>query len=230
MRISIAAALALAALAPQEEGFTKIFNGKDFTGWTHYLKDGTMKLEDVWSVDKDGVITCKGKPNGYIRTTADYKNFVLKLEWRWHEKPGNSGVFVRVVGEDKIWPKGIEAQLMSGHAGDFWLVDGTKLDTPAERKDPKVERHRLHTKANEKPVGEWNAYEITVDGDKVTLKVNGEVLNEGTGAEEVAGKIILQSEGAPIQSRLKAKFAGPGVRSGADARGGRTVALLSGAR
>ncbi len=33
------------------------------------------------------------------------------------------------------------------------------------------------------------------------LKVNGEVVNEGTGAEEVAGKIALQSEGAPIEFR-----------------------------
>ena len=33
------------------------------------------------------------------------------------------------------------------------------------------------------------------------LKVNGEVVNEGTGAEEVAGKIGLQSEGAPIEFR-----------------------------
>ncbi len=37
--------------------------------------------------------------------------------------------------------------------------------------------------------------------DKVVLKVNGEILNEGTGAEEVAGKICLQSEGGPIEFR-----------------------------
>ncbi|MGH9390769.1 MAG: 3-keto-disaccharide hydrolase, partial [Vicinamibacteria bacterium] len=55
--------------------------------------------------------------------------------------------------------------------------------------------------ANEKPVGEWIEYEITVDGGKVSLKVNGEVLNDGTGGEEVAGKICLQSEGAVIQFR-----------------------------
>ncbi len=215
MRIILACALALApaaaaAEAPQakEEGFTAIFNGKDFTGWTYFLRkdkdnpEGKLKLEDVWSV-KDGAIHCKGKPFGYIRTTADFKNFVLKLEWRFPGAAGNSGVLLRTVGEDKVWPKSIEAQLQSGNAGDFWLIDGAKLETPKERIDPAPgrERHRLKTKANEKPLGEWNEYEITVDGGRVALKVNGEVLNEGTGAEEVAGKICLQSEGAEIQIR-----------------------------
>ncbi|HXG62272.1 MAG TPA: DUF1080 domain-containing protein [Planctomycetota bacterium] len=201
-----AAALAAAGQAG-EEGFTPLFNGKDLSGWTYFLEkkgpnqDGTMKMEDVWSV-KDGVLHCKGRPNGYIRTEKDYKNFILKLEWRWPEGKGyNSGVLLRMVGPDKVWPRSIEAQLMSGHAGDFWLIDGARLETAPERVDAKTPRHRLKIKANEKPLGEWNEYEITVDKGKVVLKVNGEVLNEGTGAEEVAGKICLQSEGGPIEFR-----------------------------
>jgi hypothetical protein len=159
-----------------------------------------MRMEDVWKVD-GGRIRCSGVPNGYIRTTADYKDFVLTLEWRWAEQPGNSGVLLRVVGPDKIWPKTVEAQLMSGHAGDFWLMDGAILDTDPARTDPKAANHRLKMKAAEKPVGEWNVYEITMHGGWVLLKINGVVVNEGTGAEEVAGKIALQSEGAPIEFR-----------------------------
>ena len=38
-----------------------------------------------------------------------------------------------------------------------------------------------HTKkalpSNEKPLGEWNHYEITLDGGELTLEVNGEVQN-----------------------------------------------------
>jgi hypothetical protein len=204
----LAAVGALAVVVPGgEEGFEPLFNGKDLSGWTFFLekrgdnKDGTMKMEDVWSV-KDGILHCKGRPNGYIRTEKDYKNFVLKLEWRWPEGKGyNSGVLLRMVGPDKVWPKSIEAQLMSGSAGDFWLIDGAKLETAPERVDPKAPRHRLKVKANEKPLGEWNEYEIVVNKDKVVLKVNGEILNEGSGAEEVAGKICLQSEGGPIEFR-----------------------------
>ena len=67
--------------------------------------------------------------------------------------------------------------------------------------DKKTPRHRLHAKANEKKAGEWNSYDIVFDGSKVVLKVNGEVINEGTGAEVVAGKICLQSEGTPMHFR-----------------------------
>jgi hypothetical protein len=207
MRTLTVAALAVVLATPAAAADEiKLFNGKDLSGWTFFLDksgpnaDGSMKMEDVWTVE-GGKLRCSGVPNGYIRTTADYKNFVLSFEWRWTEKPGNSGVLLRVTGPDKIWPKTVEAQLMSGNAGDFWLMDGATLDTDPARNDPSAPNHRMKIKAAEKPAGEWNAYEITMDGSWVLLRVNGEVVNEGTGAEEVAGKIALQSEGAPVEFR-----------------------------
>lgn len=41
----------------------------------------------------------------------------------------------------------------------------------------------------------------TLHGGRVMLKINGTVVNEGTGAEEVPGRIALRSEGAPIEFR-----------------------------
>lgn len=182
-----------------------LFNGKDFYGWTYFLADPNVKMEDVWSIDGDrGILICKGRPAGYIRTVADFTNYILKLEWRWapEDKGGrNSGVLLRMVGPDKIWPKSIEAQLMSGSAGDFWLIDGVKLDTDPARINPNAPTNRIKAKMAEKPIGEWNEYEIIVDGDRVVLKINGQVVNEGTGAEVVPGKICLQSEGAEIHFR-----------------------------
>jgi len=186
-------------------GEIKLFNGKDLSGWTYFLADKNAKREDVWSVDaKEGVLICRGNPIGYIRTEKDYTNYILKLEWRFNpvtKKAGNSGVLLRLVGPDKIWPRSVEAQLQSGAAGDFWLIDEAPLHTPPERVDKGTPRHRLRTKTNEKPIGEWNEYEIRCDGDRITLRVNGEILNEGTGAEIVPGKIGLQSEGAEIHFR-----------------------------
>jgi len=203
--ITAAATLAVAAAAPAQDGL-KLFNGKDLSGWGFFLEksgpnaSGTMRIEDVWKVD-GGRIQCSGVPNGYLKTTADYKDFNLSLEWRWPDKPGNSGVLLRVVGPDKIWPKTVEAQLMSGNAGDIWLMDGATLDTDPAQVDAKAANHRMKMKAAEKPAGEWNLYEITMQGGWVLLKVNGVVVNEGTGADEVPGKIALQSEGAPIEFR-----------------------------
>jgi hypothetical protein len=183
----------------------RLFNGRDMAGWTHYLTDPALTMSDVWTVDpKERMIVCKGSPAGYIRTVKDYSDFILKLEWRFSpvtRRSGNSGVLLRIVGSDKVWPKSIEAQLQSGSAGDIWLIDGVSLDTPPDRVDRQTPRHRLHTMSNEKPIGEWNTYEILCHGGRVVLKVNGETLNEGAGADLLAGKIGLQSEGAEIHFR-----------------------------
>jgi hypothetical protein len=183
----------------------KLFNGTDWTGWTFFLEDPALKVGDVWRIEpKDGVIVCKGRPAGYLRTVKDYTNFILRLEWRFNpvtKEAGNSGVLLRAQSPDKIWPRSIEAQLQSGAAGDFWLIDGFPLETPPERVDQGAPQHRLRTRTNEKPLGEWNEYEIVCDGGKVIVRVNGETLNEGTNAAVLPGKIALQSEGTEIHFR-----------------------------
>jgi hypothetical protein len=178
-------------------GEVKLFNGKDLTGWKPILPEGA-KPQDVWSV-KDGVLICQGKPAGYIRTERDYKNYVLKLDWRFApQHAGNSGVLLRVQPPDKVWPRCIEAQLLSENAGDFWNIDEFPMKVDASRTEG---RNTKKTHMAERPVGEWNDYEIIVNGGRVTLKVNGDVLNEAWDALESAGKIALQSEGAEIHFR-----------------------------
>ncbi|MEW6250045.1 MAG: DUF1080 domain-containing protein, partial [Planctomycetota bacterium] len=99
-------------------GEVRLFNGRNLDGWKAFLPDGTAP-EKVWSVPpapgdsaaagRTGVLICRGEPAGYIRTERDFTNYVLKLEWRF-EKPGNSGVLLRVIGPDKVWPRCMEAQ------------------------------------------------------------------------------------------------------------------------
>lgn len=179
-----------------------LFNGKDLTGWKAFLADPNVKPEEVWSV-QDGILICKGTPLGYIYTEKEYRDFILKLEWRWapDKKPGNSGVLLRVHGEHKIWPRSVEAQLMYMNSGDFWLIDGYPMDTDPQYVDKNVPRHRWRHKTTEKPQPAWNEYEIIVKGDRVTLKVNGELVNEGWNAEVRSGHIALQSEGGEIHFR-----------------------------
>lgn len=185
--------------AGEKNGPIKLFDGKTLEGWTAHLRDGG-KMEDVWSV-QDGVLVCKGKPIGYIRTKKKYDNFVLTLQWRFDPEkgPGNSGVLLRQVGTDKVWPKSIEAQLHHRNAGDFWNIDKVKMTVDAARTKGR-RTVKLH-ESNERPLGEWNDYKIVVDGGDVKLYVNGLLQNEATGVEEVAGSICLQSEGAAIQFR-----------------------------
>src|SRR5262249_25825022 len=129
-----AVSLAAAGRAEDKKGDTiSLFNGKDLTGWKTFLdpRAKDVKPADVWSV-KDGAIHCRGRPFGYLLTEKEYGDYVLTVEWRWPARPGNSGVFVHVSGPDKIWPKGVEAQLQSGQAGDFWLVGDFKLTIDKE--------------------------------------------------------------------------------------------------
>jgi hypothetical protein len=196
--VTVCSLLAGLAAAGEKESI-KLFNGKDFEGLTFYLRDNA-KPEDTWSV-KDGVIQCTGKPAGYFRTKEKYTNYELTLEWRFDpaKGAGNSGVLLRLVGEDKIWPKSIEAQLHSGNAGDIWNIDNVKMKVAADRTEGR--RTRKMKPSNEKPLGEWNHYRIVVNKGDVRLYVNGELQNAAEDAEVVAGHIGFQSEGAYIEFR-----------------------------
>ena len=55
--------------------------------------------------------------------------------------------------------------------------------------------------SSEKPLGEWNRYELTLDRGELTLTVNGVLQNTASWCAEVPGKICLQSEGAEILFR-----------------------------
>ena len=187
-------------LDPDPAREVALFNGKDLTGWTHFLKD-EGKPEDVWSVTDEGVLVCQGRPIGYLRTKADHDNFVLRLQWRFSpvtKKAGNSGVLLRKIGEDKVWPRSIEAQLQSGAAGDFWNIGKFPMQAVAERTNG---RNTARTATNEKSLGEWNLYEITLWHGHCVLRVNGQVLNQAWDCLEIPGKICLQSEGAEIHFR-----------------------------
>lgn len=176
----------------------QLFNGKDLSGWTWVPAQGDSKIEDVWSV-VDGNLRCKGKPAGYIRTDDDYTSYVLTLQIRHLEK-GNGGVLLRVVGPDKVWPKSIEAQGQAGALGDIWNIDNFPMKVAEDRTRGRHTK-RARPEVEPRPVGEWNDYEIILDGSNLTLKVNGVVQNEATDVEVVPGKIALQSEGAPYEFR-----------------------------
>lgn len=179
----------------------QLFNGSDLSGWGFFLTDENAVMEDVWSV-QDGVLVCSGEPRGYLATENAYESFRLVVEWRWPEEPGNSGVLMRMTGEPEMLPNSVEAQLQSGNAGDMYGFQGFKIGGDEERLSEISIGWRLgKIQANENEPGEWNRYEITADGDRLTLVVNGEVVNEATGCDVRPGRIGLQSEGGVIHFR-----------------------------
>jgi len=179
---------------------TPLWNGKDFTGWKLFLGNPRADVNKVWSV-KNGVIYCRGIPSGYMRTETDYANYKLHVEWRWPRQPGNNGVLVHMSGKDVVWPKSIECQLMSGDAGDFWVIGGADFKEHTTGHEGGDRRVPKKGKSSEKPPGEWNEYDIICKGDTIRVFVNGVLQNEATETTETSGKICLQSEGKPIEFR-----------------------------
>jgi len=178
------------------------------SGWKSFHKTA-VQSGDVWRLDDDGVLICKGTPLGYIYTEKDYRDFVLELQWRWPpgKAPGKGGVLLRTTGPNKIWPKSLEAQINAGDAGDFWGLAGYQLRGPAERltslNHPQFGKltNLKKTQAVEKPPGQWNHYKIVARGETVTLSINGKQVNRAVGCEPVAGRIVLTAEGDEIHFR-----------------------------
>jgi hypothetical protein len=198
----------LAPPAKGAEDARKLFNGRNLDGWHAYLSDHRSGLADVWSV-RDGILICKGEPMGYLFTREAFTNFRINLEWRWApgEKPGNSGLLMRINGKPMPLPRSLEMQLKSGDAGDLYGFHGMKLDGAAARLRTSkgdaigdlIGVGKLQ--ANEKTPGEWNVAEVTLDGGKLEVRVNGLLVNEATDCELVAGPIALQSEGGEVHFR-----------------------------
>lgn len=115
-------------------GVMKLFNGKDLTGLTTWLKD--TKREDprkVFSV-KDGMIHISGDGNGYVATDREYRDYHLTVEFKWGQKTDggkyvrNSGILLNAVGPDGgaggTWMACVECQLAQGCVGDMITIRG----------------------------------------------------------------------------------------------------------
>lgn len=212
--VSVIAAIAAMVLPPATLVFAEksgspivpkkkivLFNGKDFTGWKLFVEEPSFDLSKNWKV-KNGIVMCNGRPSGYMRTVKPYAGYKFHVEWKWVQKPGNSGVLVHMSGPDKVWPKSIECQMLSGDAGDFYVIEGTEFKQHADGSKRVDDRRvkKLHD-SSEKPLGQWNTYEVICKDNWIVALINGQVQNVATGCNVTGGKICLQSEGAPVMFR-----------------------------
>ena len=145
------------ALKPGE--WTKLFNGKDLTGWDTYLGPrmdakgqklpGTViglnkdpdKVFTVAQVDGGPVIRISGVTGGGVSTVNSYENYHLRLQMKWG--PGNpwnraiadSGVLYHGGGEHGLdgdfWMRSIEYQVMPGTTSDLITILGCVADVPS---------------------------------------------------------------------------------------------------
>lgn len=183
-------------------GFTALFNGKDLKGWKGHTDmreratkspEALAKLQEErnriafqhWSV-QDGAIHLDSKGGVSLVTEKDYANFELMLDWRI-EKKGDSGLYLRGQPQVQIWDSENSggANGVDKNSGSGGLWNNPLPSVPADLDKDKVQEWQLNEgrkigkiplKKADKPVGEWNTFHITMIGEEVTVKLNGELV------------------------------------------------------
>lgn len=132
-----------------------------------------------WSIDKEGVVTLTPREGekGWSRWDAylwlgdkQYKDFEFDFDYLV-QKGSNSGFYFHVGDKNNPVVTGIEVQIYdSGSKGP----DAKLTDHDSGGIIPGVPPKKNAAK----PAGEWNHFTITCQGGKVTVKLNGEVVNE----------------------------------------------------
>ena len=144
----------------QGQAFASIYNGKDLTGW-----QGAVDNYEV----VDGTIRCKAGKGGLLLAEKEYANFIARVEFRL-PVGGNNGLAIRSPGEGDVAYSGMcELQILDpGYKGH------DKLD-PRQYHGSAYGMAAAHT-GFLREAGQWNFQEVTVDGSKINVELNGNVI------------------------------------------------------
>ena len=137
------------------EGFTSIFNGKDFDGW-----QGSLENYEV----VDGAIRCKKGKGGVLYTKEEYADFQVALEIKL-PKNGNNGLNIR-------YPGG------KGDGAYIGMTELQVLDDAYKGIDPRQAHGSAYgmaaaARGYQRPIGEWNFQVVTVKGPTINVELNG---------------------------------------------------------
>jgi hypothetical protein len=192
-----------------------LFNGKDLSGWTADVPAADQKpdLAPTFIV-RSNLLVSLGKPEGHLITDKEYRNYRLDVEYRFPAKGGNCGVLVHASKPRALYsmfPQSIEVQMLSGNAGDFWVIcEDIEVPDMEPRRGPRAKwggtekderRIRNLTEHSEKPLGEWNRMRIECRDKTIKVWVNDDLVNSGFNCTTDHGKIALQAEGTEVEFR-----------------------------
>jgi len=160
----------LLPLALPAQQWQQLFNGKDLTGWKH-VGPGEMTVAN-------GLIQTHGGMGLLYYTQARLGNAVIRVVYKMRDTDDNSGVFIRIpIEPSEAWMPvnyGYEVQIMNG-ADDYHATGCLYSLTKALARPGKGS-------------GQWNTMEITLDGPRTIVSVNG-------------AKVTDYTEGQPVPPR-----------------------------
>lgn len=166
------------ASSKADGNFVSIFDGKTLNGWKMAGEGRFVIIESDAALQSD-------KGGGLLwYSEKEYKDFILKLDWKISDEGDNSGVFVRFPDPDDnpniAVREGYEVQI-DNRAGNRIHQTGAIYDFAAP------------SKIVSKPPGQWNTMEIQTLGQSYTVIINGQKVTEFTGSRTTEGHIGLQA-------------------------------------
>ncbi|HPC94659.1 MAG TPA: DUF1080 domain-containing protein [Sedimentisphaerales bacterium] len=150
-------------------GRVALFDGKTLNGWKVLTCEAT--------VDDGDILLVAG--NGLVQTEERYGDFILEFEWKaLRQDRWDSGVYFRYdsVPEGQPWPERHQVNLLQGQEGNVASLEGARSEGLVK-------------------AGQWNAFQLTVQGTKASLVINGVPAWQADGLTGPAtGYIALQAE------------------------------------
>ena len=212
MTAALSLVLAFATSPPEEtssaldrdaDGWVDLLSeaGPDLEGWTRVAipPDASLDESSQWSLDPEsGLLTCEGDGgHEWLRWDQEQGDAVFHVEWRFvpvTEGPDryNSGIYIRNSADGIIWH---QAQTGGGSGG--YLFGDTLVDGDLSRINLRDES----SPGRVLPAGDWNTFELTAEGPRVTLWVNGAVTADWDSCEVPDGFVGLEAEGYRIEFR-----------------------------
>ena len=164
----------------------QLFNGQNLDGWD-IVNDGQFSVQD-------GVLKIN-RGTGWLRSSETFGDFVLTMEFRFLEEEANSGIFVRTGptsnDDARGWPNnGYQIQCMDIITGDTPL--GNMIPYGAPPFDHEFDIEALQEAYN--PTGEWQTYEITAEGENLSVRLNGTLITTATSIKNLTGHVGIQGE------------------------------------
>ena len=161
-----------------EAGWTTLFDGSSLDGW-RVLGDANWELAD-------GAVSADSG-NGYLVTGVSYGDFELTLEF-WVDELANSGVFIRCSDPENIGAgNSYEVNIYDTRADQTYRTGGiVNVAAPASV---------INTG------GQWNSYEITAQGSRLVVILNGTQTVDTTDDQFVSGPFALQYGGGTVRFR-----------------------------
>jgi hypothetical protein len=205
-----------------QQGFLPLAEGDSLAQWkVEPWHEGHWTIHDG-VINYDGNGENKSFQKNSLWTKQDYGNVRMYAEWRLPETPrmkpqpivlyngdfllddagkritrprldaGDSGLMFRGTSkcQANIWSQ----ELGSGE------INGYRTD---RKMPPEVRRACIPIKNADLPLGEWNAFLITLKGDQITVELNGQKVIDAVRLPSLpaTGPIGLQHHGDPVQFR-----------------------------